>query len=109
MITVFAEYKVMQTRQREYLLAMQHTSEQLRKHPSVLAYQLKEAVDQPDLFVEVMEIADLNVYHEWKKQLAAAPDESPWSGIFPYLYGGRAKFHLWAFQEVPVAKYRGNH
>jgi hypothetical protein len=106
MYTIFIEYKIYPHAKKNFLLDLQSVLEQLN-HKEVQEYQILEAVDQPDLYVETMKVANLDIYHKWKQMLSTEDVTLPWTPIMKHIVGGRKKFHMWSFQPSPLLAYRG--
>jgi hypothetical protein len=108
MYTIFIEYKIFPHAKTYFLLDLQSVQEKLKRE-EVQEYQLLEAVDQPELFVETMKVVTLETYRDWKQLLTTEDSAFPWAPIMQHIVGGRKKFHMWSFQSIPLTAYRGEH
>jgi hypothetical protein len=106
MYTIFIEYKIFPHAKKKFLGDIQSVQEML-KSEEIQEYQILEAVDQPDLFVETMKVGTLETYREWKKMLNTEDLAFPWAPILQHIVGGRKKFNMWSFQSIPLIAYGG--
>lgn len=104
MYTIFIEYKIQMGYKKQYLQARQHI-DQLLKSQNITGFQVMEATDQPDLFVEMIQIDHLDSYKRWKQMIKDKDSSLPWEPIMNYIVGGRTKFNMWSFQPIPLSAY----
>ncbi|WP_025026985.1 hypothetical protein [Caldalkalibacillus mannanilyticus] len=102
MPTLFIEYKIHDELKPMFLQERAFVASQIREL-GIHQYQVLEAVDQPFLYVESLELPSLELYHQWKKELEEEDPALPWNPILRYVVGGRKKFHMWAFSPLPLS------
>lgn len=104
MYTIFIEYKVHITSKKQYFQDSLQITRSL-KSGNMPQSQALEATDQPNLFVEILQVDQLDTYHKWKEMLKEGDVNFPWEPIMKHIVGGRKKFNMWAFQPVPLSAY----
>lgn len=94
MIKIFMEYKIDPDCYDDYMQVLDRVKEDMGKQ-GVLNYQCFEGADQPYLYVEMFDVADMEAYLAIKKLRC---EDDQW--ISPFVPGGKEKIHLWAFKEI---------
>ncbi|MFC0471213.1 hypothetical protein ACFFHM_12120 [Halalkalibacter kiskunsagensis] len=95
-LQIFMEYKVDETKIKEYEVAM---TEIIKTLPNYEAANIQwyVAEDQPYLYVEMYEVPTSSHYQVLKK-IRRSTDHPVFSQIVPFISGGAEKIHCWAFQ-----------
>lgn len=99
MYTIFIEYKVNQSYISEYNQAIQKV-QQLLKEEQITSYKRYVATDQGPLYVEMLQVKSLSLYHKWREMMRNEDVHFPWNKISPYILGGITKFNMWSFEEL---------
>lgn len=94
--TIFIEYRIDSQYKQDYLRNIENIQSRLQVL-SIQEYELLEATDQENLFVERVRMNSLEHYVNWKKMIKEDDPSFPWSSIFPYIIGGKDKFNMWSF------------
>jgi hypothetical protein len=102
MFTIFIEYKLHEFSKLNYKRDIALVSNQLKKEKGIVKHQLLEATDQNDLMVETIYIHSRELYDTWKDMLQSDDPSFPWHPILKYVIGGKKKFNMWAFTELPL-------
>jgi len=100
MFTLFIEYRVEPEQLESYKNQLTKVREKLLQY-KVVNYQVLEAVDQPYLFVEQLQLGeDLELYRSWKEALSKQEEAHPWQELWSTIVGGKEKFNMWAFKPI---------
>jgi hypothetical protein len=102
MFTIFVEYKLNEFSKPNYTRDIALVSQLLKKEQGIVKHQLLEATDQNDLMVETIHIHSRELYDKWKDMLQSDNPAFPWHPILKYIIGGKKKFNMWAFRELPL-------
>jgi len=90
MFICFSEYRIDPKFKENYLTL----AAQLLKDESKV--QLYEGSDQPCLYVEVRQAANLEEAEAIKEERCS--ERSPWHPVSSWIVGGPSKLHVWTFQ-----------
>lgn len=92
MAICFVEYRIEATAEANYRAFMQ---QKLSEYESL---QLYEGTDQPLLFVEMWQAANVEEAERIKKE--RCDERSQWKQVADWIVGGAAKCHAWTFKPV---------
>lgn len=95
-LQIFMEYKVYPNKIHEYEQAMKHIKTVLSEYEATQV-EWYIAEDQPFLYVEMCEVPTRSHYHVLK-ELRKSSNHPVFGKIIPFIEGGAAKIHCWAFQ-----------
>ncbi|QQE73802.1 hypothetical protein KDJ56_18280 [Brevibacillus composti] len=96
MITVFIEYKTVESKRDEHRRLLAEMPARLERL-GAKEYRSWEGWDQPGLFVEAFHVATIDQYETIKAWRLADRE------FCACIAGGAEKLHVWAFQPVELA------
>lgn len=99
-LQIFIEYKVKETKVKQYEKAIQ---EVLKKLPEYSAEKIEwfVATDQPHLYVEMFQVPNIAHYQALKK-MRKSQDHPVFGQLDEFIEGGLEKLNCWAFQTQPI-------
>lgn len=99
-ITVFIEYRIQPHLRSVFFDNISALRDTVNRVENVLNHEILEGTDQPSLIVEVIQVKDMDTYHQLK---TIRTKGSGIEAVDHAIVGGSSKINIWAFQ--PVDRY----
>ncbi|MFD1707863.1 hypothetical protein ACFSCZ_14145 [Siminovitchia sediminis] len=94
---VYIEYKVIPEKREQYLNLIDQAHQFYKKFP-IHHFSIYEGVEQPNRFVEDIDLADSHTFSELKKK--RLQDEGFWEEVHSCIEGNRSKLRVYAFRKI---------